>query len=742
MTVTPQEAERRQAATDRAPRWSIRSVFQLETLIYLFGSWTIGFWVALVLGRGWSVAVVASVVIFGGLSALVRRTPATPEAHEEPDPEHPGMLVVLAVVLVWPVALELGRGVLAALAVGLLVLRCLVLVAKRRQHGFEVTGLIVAAIAVAAAVAAAISWALFVTWAVVIAALLLLWPSWPDALRARSEPAVADHPSTRRRRRSASTETAVLIAFGVLVGVWHIGTPAFWNPDNAYYLNKAVHYANRAWTFPIEDYMYGVPGIDHLPFGNILSSYEPLAGTLSALSGLSVPVVVFGVLGPGLLALLPFVARYAANGLAVPRPGLVGAVAAASVLMMNQSDTANLFASFGVGKTIGRLIFIPLLLGAIGRLVRQPSRRAAITTGLAAVCAVGMAPSLAVAGLVILLPFTAIGVYQLWQRSDGFHGVRSRARPMVALLIGPLAFLTAYALFAAAYQSQSGQAMIGFRQFASPGAVWEFATSIPLSTGSMLALLFVAGAVATWPIVLGSSALRHGGALMSLLLLGLLFNPLTFDLVIGDVLDLNYFARRILWALPLATLIGVVAANVDRGQRFGLLTIAAVTLGLGLSGPTTSSLLTPPAIDVREAPGRWPWEPGIPPPLLQASDAIVDGTPAGATFLAPSSVEEVTTATQTSRLPTYVRLSYIRTVEAAASTPPSFHSLDRRLLANGINGTSEDVSTERWQTALARAEISTVCLDAAVTPNLRRAVEATFSQRGDTTACILWTRQA
>jgi hypothetical protein len=449
--------------------------------------------------------------------------------------------------------------------------------------------------------------------------------------------------------------------------------------------------------------------------------------------------LVFALVAPGVLALLPFAVRYAARGLGIQRPALAGALAPASILLMTGTDSVALFAQMSLGKDLGRLVFIPLLFGAIGHLLRSPDRRSALTAVLASVCVVGMSPSLGVAAVTLVAPFTASGVLTVWQRRADLE--RARA---ITLFTAPLAAVAVFVVFAAAFQARSGQVLVGFRAFDAPEAAWDLATGMPLRTSTLLGLVILSGSAVAFPILLQPAMLRRGGGMFLLLLLGVVFSPWTFDLVVGDLLDLNHFAWRILWVLPFAMLIGMVAASLDTARPLGLLTIAAVVVSFGLSGPPPVDLFRAGVVDVRDPPARWPWEDGVPGYLRGPATSLIEATPTGGRFLATASVEEVATATQIDRYPVYARLSYIRSVVANPSTPSGAMAEDRLLLGLGINGesTPEPLTVEEWTRALDRVDVSSVCVGVVTTPELRRAVEAGYRTVATSPECTVWSRAA
>jgi hypothetical protein len=682
-------------------RWVSRAAFSLNLLIYGFGSWTLGYFAALALGLGWYFAVAFAIVAAGGIVLFALRWPLPTVNTSNEQADAVPLSVVFAVVLVAPVAFDAGRGVLVAAAGAFLVVRMLVPALMRRIDESDIRLVTISAIAALATLAFSWSWTVFVVFvcAIAIATIALPrsvpWFAGPD-VGSDADPEVPDAPtsvgqaqSTFLPRPPTLASNLILAALGVLLGVWIIGAQ-FWNPDNTYYLNKAEHYAESTRLFPIRDYMFGFDEATHYPYGDIFSSYEPLIGALSATTGASPATVMFRIVTPAMMFLLPFAARYAARGLGLRRANLVGGFAAAALILMTAHQGPSLFASASLGKTIGRLVFIPLLIGAAGNLLRRRDPGSSLAATLAGACSVGLSPSLAFAAAFILVPFTVAGVWDL--RPSRTHPIRSRL-PELASLAAPLALIGIYSLVAYVLQERAGSSQYLFGgRYPDPRAAWDYGVG------------------------------DHRSHIL---------------------LDLEYFAFRFTWAIPVTVLIGIALANADRRRRLGLLTVAAATLGLGLSGPdgVPAQVYFSIDADVRDAPRVWPWDAGIPQGLREAADAVGAATPDGGRFLAPPSIEEVATATQLGRFPVYARDHYVAIV-GAESAPRDFFVDDRLLLARGMAGRQQPgESAPRFAAALDRVEVDTVCVDQNTAPNLRQAVTTSFVERRSAGLCDVWVRR-
>jgi uncharacterized membrane protein YiaA len=722
----------------RAASTAVRSIFSMDTLIYGFGSWSFGYWIALSLQLGWYFALGFSVAV-GAVALWLsgRWRPISSDTSREWSDPLP-LTVVLVAVLVWPIALEHGRSTLLGIALGLIVIRVIAPVVAKKSSESDLRFVALAAIAIATAVAYWISWSVLVAALCVIALSAAARPRWLAWFTGSSRSPRTD-PVFRMFGFSLRVDPTiigylVLTALGLLIAVWWTSNN-FWSSDNTYYLNKAAHYAQHGSSFRIRDYMYGFNDAQHYPFGDIFSTFEPLLGTLSALSSASPETLLFRIAAPFAMFLVPFSARYGARGLGLRRANLVGAVAAATVLLMTGLWTATLYATASYGKTIGALVMVPLLVGAIAMLLRHRSREAAVRATLAAACTVAVSPSLVLAAFVIVVPFTVAGLWNARPRARA--QIRERLPEMLSVS-APLVFVGLYGIIVRVAQDHAGSSqLIGGFLAKGPQQAWERGTGTAAT--HVLTDLFVLGSIALLPLVVRSLLVKRATGLLILLFFGVLFSPLWFGSIVSRLPDLHYFAWRIPWALPAALLIGIALASVDERQTFGIISLVAALILMGLSGPDLSKSFLPVTADVRHSP-TWPWQRGIPENLQQSAEALKRVTPAGGRFLAPPRVEEVSTALLVDRFPVYARLVYVTAVGSASHVPAQFFPRDRILLARGMAGDAKKVRADTWRNVLERVDVATVCIDPNTVPALRQAVQETYVSRGTAgNLCELWT---
>ena len=701
-------------------------VLSLDFVVYVVGTWTLGFWCALALGRGWVFALVFAIAIGAGLAAFHRRTPIARFDTSSEWTDSVPIAVVLALVVGWPILLAVGRSTIAGVVVVLLVLRVAVPLVQRSFARLDARLLVLAATALIATLAYWASWAALVVALYVLIGIVVFFPRWTKWLTA----------ATTGRHRSRPWVASLLLGLlGALIATWLIGIP-FWNPDNSYYLNKALHYASSPISFSSGDHMFGVGGAVHYPAGDLLSSFEPLLGAISGLSSVSARLLLFRLAAPLSMLAIPFAVRYAARGLGLRRANLAGAFAGAAVLLMTRIDTNSLFAQASTGKTIGRLVFIPILLGAIADHVRRKDSSGAVKATLATVAAVGFSPSLALPAAVLIAPFTVAGLWDAFVSPVSL--ARSRMKTYMWLLL-PLAFLGCYSIVAQVIQTRGGASQsIALFHFASGVDAWRLGSIAP--EAGNLTVFLVIGATALFPLLSPAEVLRRGGALTLLFLFGVLLAPWTFDIVVDHLLDLNYFAWRFVWALPVIMLVGFALAHVDLRRRLGILTVVAFTLALGLARPQASFFFSG-IVDIRDAPAMWPWNADVPDNVLDGARRVADATPVGGRFLAPATVEEVATGTQIDRFPTYARMHYIQAVGGADSVPHDFFPKDRLVLAQGMAGQAANVRDDQWRAALTRVQVETVCMDGQTAPGLRAVVMELYTDAGSAGPCEIWTRR-
>ena len=137
------------------------------------------------------------------------------------------------------------------------------------------------------------------------------------------------------------------------------------------------------------------------------------------------------------------------------------------------------------------------------------------------------------------------------------------------------------------------------------------------------------------PLLLSRRRSRRAGALLIVTVFGIVLAPWTYEPLVGDLLDLNYFAARFLWSVPVGLLRWNCSPTSTLARRSGCSRSWPWTIGLGLSGPDDLDSLKLFSIDadVRDAPPVWPWDAGFPAGLDEAASALVAVTPEGGRFL-------------------------------------------------------------------------------------------------------------
>ena len=155
----------------------------LDFLIYTFGAWTVGFWIALAFGLGWAFALAFAAAVGAGLIAWLRVAPAprfdrtTERADIVPGRARPRDRRHLA-----HGALDLGRSTLAVLALVLLGVRLGLPIVQRRFGIRDARLLTLGAMALIATLAYWATWWAFVVVVCTIALVMVLRPGWASWL--------------------------------------------------------------------------------------------------------------------------------------------------------------------------------------------------------------------------------------------------------------------------------------------------------------------------------------------------------------------------------------------------------------------------------------------------------------------------------------------------------------------------------------------------------------------------------
>ena len=154
----------------------------LDFLIYTFGAWTVGFWIALAFGLGWAFALAFAAAVGAGLIAWLRVAPAPRFDRTTERADIVPVALVLGIVVIWPIALDLGRSTLAVLALVLLGVRLGLPIVQRRFGIRDARLLTLGAMALIATLAYWATWWAFVVVVCTIALVMVLRPGWASWL--------------------------------------------------------------------------------------------------------------------------------------------------------------------------------------------------------------------------------------------------------------------------------------------------------------------------------------------------------------------------------------------------------------------------------------------------------------------------------------------------------------------------------------------------------------------------------
>ncbi len=469
--------------------------------------------------------------------------------------------------------LRLGSGwALAALAAGLVP--CGVLAARHEAGRMPAAGVAVcipgaraapavAAGALALAAAAVLAFPSGWPWP-------LVWAPWPVAAVAVLAAGARGPLVTAGARPGAGAGAALAWAAGVAVLALLLVKP---NSDDAYYLRQAAWIGEHG-RFPLGDTLHSH---DVLPatFSPPLPSYEALLGTLAGAAGITAPALAHLVAAPlacalAVLALWRLLrawqVRMVAPALSVALVFLLFAVEPAH---HPGADVEHMPGAFFVarawqGKVILVAVLVPLLFALLHEHAARSPRGGLVLLAAAGVGAVGLSPT-----ATFLVPVVALACLapQAWRRP------RRALAGLVTASAYPVAAMTA-ALLADGRQPARWRP-----QHLAPEVL-----VLPAVGSGLLAFVAVTAALAG-PLLLAPRASRLGTAAAALAA-ALAFAPGVSQLLY-ELTGLGRPLWRLMWAIPLAALVGVLAtqpAAAHRSAVVRLLPALAVGALVALAG--------------------------------------------------------------------------------------------------------------------------------------------------------------
>ena len=460
------------------------------------------------------------------------------------------------------------------------------------------------------------------------------------------------------------------------------------NSDDAYYLRQAAWIAEHG-RFPLGDTLHSH---DVLPaaFSPPVPSFEALLGTLAGLIGVSAPALAHLVVGPlasalSVLALWRLLraweVRMVAPALTVALLFLLFAVEPAND---PGADIGHLPGDFFVarawqGKVILLAVLVPLLFALLHGYAARPSRARIVLLAAAGVAAVGLSttatflvPVIALACLAPLAP----------------RGPRRALAGIAAASAYPLAAM------AAALLSEGRQPARWRPQDIAPEALVR-----PAVGDGLLALVAVTAALAG-PLLLAPRHARLGAAAAALAA-ALAFAPGAPQLIY-DLTGLGRPLWRLMWALPVAALVGVLAAQpaaAHRSAAVRLLPVVVVGVLVALAGSPVWQ-------------GRNTGLAGHPvvkrdPAQLALAERLSGAARAGDVVLAPAGLSSTLLMLDGRVTAVAPRLLYTRALPAS----PAAQRGERMLLWSFVNaGLTPDVREDRVAAALRALGVDVGCV--------------------------------
>ena len=370
----------------------------------------------------------------------------------------------------------------------------------------------------------------------------LTWALW-TAAAAAVVVASARAPVVRAGYARAGTVTALAWASGLAALSLFLVRP---DPDDAYYLRQATWIAEHG-RFPLGDTLHSH---DALPavFSPPIPSYEGLVGTVAAAAGVSAPSVAYLAVAPAATALSVLAlwrllrtweVRLVAPALTVALVFLLVAVEPRG----GDRDLIHVAGNFFVarawqGKVILATVLVPLLLVLLHEHAARPRPRDLVVLAAAGAAAVGLSTT-----ATFLVPVLALGCL----------APLALRRPRQALVA--LAATCAYPVAAMAVAL-----LADGRQPArwKPPLLAPEALVLP-ALGTGVIAFVAAGAALAAPLLMASPWARRGTAATALLVV-LAFAPGLPQLVYAQT-GLGRPLWRLMWAMPIAALVGVVATQ-------------------------------------------------------------------------------------------------------------------------------------------------------------------------------------
>jgi hypothetical protein len=348
------------------------------------------------------------------------------------------------------------------------------------------------------------------------------------------------------------TTALALVWAGVLAGVALFLVRG--SEDDTYYVHLSTWIAEHG-TFPLRDTIFSdevFPAIIYPP----LSSVEAAVGTVARATGLAAPDLAYYLVAP-LVAMLGVLAVWRLlRAWQVPLAGVALSVGMVFLLWdaAEHRGLGNAIAGRSWhGKVALAAVLVPLLFVLLQQYVEQPTTRGLVLLAAAGTAAVGLSST-----AVFLVPVVAAGCLAAiaWE---------APRRAGVAL-----AATVAYPVGAGIVAAAVGGRTAETNPYGLPGVLLHYV----LDEG-VLALV-AAAAILVAPVLVPRAAGARMTATTALLVI-VLFAPPVLKAVF-DVTGLGRVLWRLLWAVPIVALVGVLAVGLAGRFRSPVLKVLPAAL--------------------------------------------------------------------------------------------------------------------------------------------------------------------
>lgn len=389
---------------------------------------------------------------------------------------------------------------------------------------------------------------------------VVIWGLWLTASIAALAAAGMRAPRTGPWADASWWEVGVVLAWAVGLAVL---ASVLVNPngDDAYYLHVASWVGDHG-RFPLHDVLFSddrFPALYYPP----LPSYEALAGTLANLTSIPAPALVYLAVPPLAAAAAVLALWRLLRAWQAPLAGLALSVALAFLLF--DAVHHRMLGSYFIGrlwqgKTLFACILVPLVFALLHEYAQRPGGRRLALAAAASVAAVGLTTS----AIFVVPVITAGCLAPLALRAPGRAAVALAATAGYPLAAG-LVTLAADGRTPDVYDARD----------VVPGKL----THMVLGSGLPAALAILA--VLIGPLLIG----RRADARMvaaTVLLVGCLLAP-RVPAAIFDLTGLGRVLWRLVWALPVAALVGILAVGlVPERHALVLRALPAVVVAVAL----------------------------------------------------------------------------------------------------------------------------------------------------------------